>query len=110
MASRFTGKLTAIAVVALLVGMGIVVAVLFVGDTPSPVCDHVRKLRDGNEIVDLIVARVRNREAVKGDTSDARCRSAWRALDRTLEEREATRLLDCLAHVSDARAARVCMR
>lgn len=101
--------MTAIVVVALLVGLGVVVAVLFVGETPSPVCDHVRKLRDGDEIVDLIVARVPNRSAVKGDTPDARCRSAWRALDATLEEREATRLLDCLVHASDARAARSCM-
>jgi hypothetical protein len=105
-ATGFTGKLTAIAVVALLVGMGVVVAVLFTGDTPSPVCDHVRKLRDGDEIVDLIVARA---PKAKGDTPDARCRSAWRILDETLEEREATRLLDCLVHVTDARAARACM-
>lgn len=108
------GRAVALAVVAILVGMVLVVVVLLRSKTPSPVCDRIAELRktnprDADDFRAQIVTYASKRKAVRGDTPDAQCRSAWRILDETLDEKPATRLLDCLVHATDARMARTCI-
>lgn len=85
--------------------VGAIVLKVMLAEPASPACDNLKRLSDGDKVVETVQ---RYLEA-HGAHEIGSCRATIEALDKTLGHDQAAPVLDCLAKAKTADAAGHCL-